>query len=181
MRYLATIDPKRVPIFAAAAITLIAAALVLYVVLPQMKARRAALEERASLEDAARVAVTLAAERTALEHQVRELVARFGDEREPQESLAAAVIAQLQEVASRRRVELVAIEPREGVQIDAFEETVFDVEVVGAYADMVGYLHDVRTEIEPLVVRDLSLLPVDDAAQPDVHAVLVAAAFGETR
>lgn len=179
MRYLASIDPKRVPLFAAAVIVLVAVTLVLYAVLPQAKARRSALEQRASLEQTAAAAIALGAQRVALQDAVRELVAQSAAQRAPQQTLVSTVIAQLQEAASRHRVELVAIEPREGVQIDALEETVFEVELVGAYADMVAYLSDVRTEIAPLIVRELSLLPLDDAAQPDIHAVLVASAFGE--
>ena len=56
----------------------------------------------------------------------------------------APSIAQLQDLASSHDVELVAIQPREGATIDTLRETVFDVELVGAYGDMVDYLRDVR-------------------------------------
>ena len=46
--------------------------------------------------------------------------------------------------------------------IDTLRETVFDVELVGAYGDMVAYLRRVRVELEPLVVRELSLMPLDE-------------------
>lgn len=180
-RYLATIDPQRVPVFAAATVLLVAAALALYVVLPQARARDAALEAKAALAPTAAAAAPLGAERAALEDAVRGLVAlsAAADAASPQ-TLAAALMNQLQTAAWRRNVELVAIEPREGAQIDSLQETVFDVELVGAYADVVAYLRDVRSDLAPLVVRELSLTPLDDAPQPVIHAVLVAAAFGET-
>ena len=181
--WLATVDPKRVPLFGAAAVVLVAVALALYVVLPQAKARRAALEERAARADAAGAAVHLAAERATLENAVRSLVALSAESAAPvsQQTLEATVIAKLQDLALVHDVDLVAIQPREGATIDALREIVFDVELVGAYGDMVEYLRRVRVELEPLVVRELSLMPLDEAAEPQIHAVLVAAAFGEER
>lgn len=183
MGWLATVDPKRAPLFAAAAVGLVAVALAVYVVLPQAKARGAALEEKASRANAAAAAVHLAAERATLENAVRSLVASPGASAAPlsQEALEATVIGKLQEFAWRHNVELVAIQPNDGVTIDMLRETVFDVELVGAYDDMVAYLRRVRIELEPLVLRELSLTPLDETPEPQIHAVLVAAAFGEER
>jgi hypothetical protein len=183
MRWLATVDPKRVPLFGAAAVGLVAAALALYVVLPQAKARSTAFEEKAVRAEAAAAAVRLAAERATLEDAVRNLVASSGATAEPvlRQTLESTVIAQLQDLAWSHDVELVAIQPREGATIDTLRETVFDVELVGGYGDMVEYLRHSRVELEALVVRELSLMPLDDSAEPQIHAVLVAAAFGEER
>jgi Tfp pilus assembly protein PilO len=177
------VDPQRVPLFAATVVALVGAALALYVVLPQAKARQAALEQKASLEQTATAAVGLAAERAALEDAVRGLAAVSADPRghTSRQALEGAMIADLQAAARRHGVELLAIEPREGAEIDALKETVFEVELVGAYADMVAFLRDVRAEPEILVVRELTLMPLDDAGESDIHAVLVAAAFAESR
>ena len=157
-----------------------AAALALYVVAPQAKARRAALDERASLGGAAAAATALKSERAALEQAVRGLVALAPGAHggQSQQALEAATIANLQDAARSHDVELLAIEPRQGAEIDALQETVFEVELVGAYADLVALVHDLR-ELEPLVVRELTLLPLDEAQVPDIHARLVAATFGE--
>jgi hypothetical protein len=180
-RWLATVDPKRVPLFAAAAIALVAATLALYVVLPQAKAHSAAREERALLAGAADAAAALAAERAALEATVRGLVALAGERDPSSHSLEASMIARLQDLTRRHGVELVAVQPSVGAEVGTLQETVFDVELVGEYGDIVAYLGDVRTELDALVVRELSLLPLDDASQPKIHVVLVGAAFGETR
>jgi hypothetical protein len=179
--WLSTIDPKRVPLFATAAVFLVAATLLLYIVMPQAKARRAAVEEKVSLAATANVAAALAAERAALEGTVQSLVALAADHDGATQPLAASIISRLQELAAQHEVELVAVEPGAGVQIATLQETLFDVELVGEYADMVAYLHDVRTEIEPLVIRELSLVPLDETRTPKIHAVLLAAAFGEAQ
>jgi Tfp pilus assembly protein PilO len=179
MGWLSTIDPKRVPLFAAALVVLVAAALTLYVVIPQAKARRAALAERTSLAASANAAAALAAERATLEEAVRSLVTAAGQRDDTAESLAASLIARLQELAARHAVDLVVVEPNAGVEIAALRETTFDVELIGEYDDVVAYLRDVRSEIEPLVVRELSLMPLDESPQPRIHAAVVAAAFGE--
>jgi hypothetical protein len=179
--WLSTIDPKRVPLFAAATVALVAVGLLLYIVVPQAKARRAALEQKASLEAAGNVAAALAAERSALEGTVQGLVALAAEHDRTAQPLAASVISQLQELAAQHRVDLIAIQPNAGEEIAVLQETVFDVEVAGEYGDMVAYLRGIRTEIEPLVIRELSLMPLDDAAQPKIHAVLVASAFGEAQ
>jgi len=178
-RWLSTIDPKRVPLFATAAIALAAATLLLYVVMPQVKARRAAVEEKASLAATANVAAALAAERATLEGAVQSLVTLAIERDGTTQPLAASIISQLQELAAEHGVDLVAVEPNAGAQIATLQETVFDVELVGEYGDMVAYLRGVRAKIEPLVIRELSIMPIDETHTPKIHAVLAAAAFGE--
>jgi Tfp pilus assembly protein PilO len=179
--WLSTIDPKRVPLFAMATVALVAAAMALYIVVPQAKARRAVLQEKASLVAAGAVATGLAAERAALESAVRELVARAAEHERSTPQLAASMIEKLQELATHHGVDLVAVEPNMGSEIATLQETVLDVELVGEYDDIVEYLRGVRTKVEPLVIRELSLQPLDEAAHPKIHAVLVAAAFGEAQ
>jgi hypothetical protein len=180
--WLKSIDPRRVPLFAAAVLVLAAAALALYVVLPQEKARRAALAEKAALAPSTATAAALKAERAALEETVRGLVAASTPEsRLSRRALEAATIEDLQDIARRHGVELVALAPRAGAEIGNLEETTYEVELVGAYADTVKLLRDLREELEPLVVRELTLTPHDEAADPAVQARLVAATFGERR
>jgi hypothetical protein len=181
--WLKSIDPRRVPLFAAAVLALGAAALALYVVLPQEKARRAALDEKAALAPSTAAAAALKAERAALEQTVRGLVAATSGPQAQlsRQALEAATIEDLQDIARRHDVELVAIAPRAGAEIGALEETTYEVELVGAYADTVKLLRDLRAELEPLVVRELTLTPRDDARDPALRARLVAATFGERR
>ena len=180
--WLKSIDPRRVPLFAAAVLALVAAALALYVVLPQDKARRAALAEKTALAPSTATAAALKSERAALEATVRGLVtASSSGEPLSRQALEGATIEHLQDIARRRDVELVALAPRAGAEIGTLEETTYEVELVGAYADTVKLLRDLREELEPLVVRDLTLTPRDDTRDPAVRARLVAATFGERR
>jgi hypothetical protein len=182
-RYLRGIEPKRVPLFAAATVALVAAALVLYVVLPFAKSYRAALAERATLERDTAGAAAVVDERIALQADVSALVAQTADGspwRSPA-ALASGVIARMQEIAARHAVDLVAIEPSLGKRVGPLQENVFEVELVGDYGDVVAYLRDTRVDPAPIVVREISLAPLDDAPEPRIRATLVAAAFGDAQ
>lgn len=181
MRYLRGIEPKRVPLFAAASVALAGAALVLYVVLPFAKSYRAALADRAALERDTAGAAAVADERAALQAHVSALVAQAADDGSSWRSSAAlvsAVIAKVQEIAGRHDVEVVAIEPSQGKRVGSLQESLFAVELVGDYGDVLAYLRDARVDPTPMVVREVSLAPLDEAPEPRIHATLVAAAFG---
>ena len=182
-RYLVAIEPKRVPLFAAATVALAAAALALYVVLPFAKSYRAALGERTTLERDTAGAAAVADERAALQADVSALVAQAsaGSSWRSAAALASGVIARIQEIAGRRGVDLVAIEPSLGKRVGSLQENMFEVEIVGDYGDVVAYLRDARVDSAPTVVREISLAPLDDAPEPRIRATLVAAAFGDAQ
>lgn len=182
-RWLTSVDPRRVPLFALASVALVAAALALYIVRPQVKARRAALEHRTALGQAALPASALEAERAGLESAVRALaeIANANDRHSSRQALEAAMIASLQNAARSHAVQLLELGPREGAEIDTFHEVIFEVELVGAYGGVVGFLRDAGAAPEVIVVRELALTPLDGVAEPEIHATLVAAAFGELR
>ena len=176
---LATVDPKRVPLFAAAAVALVAAAAVSYVVLPQLKAHRAAGDLRATLAESVGSSAALVVEHARLQDEVLELEHALQNDGGglPQHALEAFLIGRLQDVAHRSAIQLESVEPTSGEDIGGVHETLFEIELTGEYATVHAWLRTLRHELVAVVPRELVLAPVDDSPNPRLRATVLAAAY----
>jgi len=183
MKYLARIEPRRVPLFAAAFVVLVAGALGSYLVLPQYQAQRAAAGEQLKLEQTVEDAQSLTEEQALLYADVERLELALHSDANglSQQALEAFVIDRLQDIAWRRDLEFVSIQPLPGGRIGAIRETLFELEVVGEWSDLQAWLGALHTELAAVVVRDLSLTPLDqESSAPRLRAALIVAAYGST-
>jgi Tfp pilus assembly protein PilO len=182
IKHLATVDPRRVPLFAAAFVVLVAAALATYLVWPQLKAQRAAAVERSALQEVVGAATTLTAQRLALQDEVQQLeLALYADGADAAHgtapTLESRIMTALQQLASRNALRVESMRPIAGTQIEPVRETLFELELTGAYADLHGWLRAVRANLDAVVVRELVFSPLDDSADPELRAVLTLAAY----
>jgi len=180
MKYLNQIEPRRVPLFAGGFFFLAAAALLTYLVFPQYKARRAAVRERAQLEVVVEAGRAVSAERAQLHADVEQLELGLsgGADALRVQDLEAFVIGRVQETAWRRDLELVSVQPVAGKQIGTVQETLFELELAGGYADLTTWLEDVHAALASAVVRELALTPVEgDGSDPRLRAAVSMAAY----
>lgn len=180
MKHLARIEPQRMTLFAGGIVLLIGATLAAYLVMPQYRAHRAALQEQAALQRVVDTARNVEAEQARLEAEVERLDAELRDNEDalPQQALEAFVIGRLQEISWRRQIELIAVEPSQGTQIGPVQETLFELELAGEYENFHGWLRDLHGELDSVAVRNLSLAPLESkGSDPRLHAGLVVAAY----
>jgi hypothetical protein len=147
---------------------------------PGVKALRAANHEVRLLEDAAR-------DGTELQRRIDEKLAGidalrkqlYGDMADlPIREVEAYVIGRLQRVSWNNDIELVSVEPATGERIQAFQELLFNVELTGQYEDLYRWLIEARSELGYLVVKEYELRRNDIAdEEPVLRADLSLASY----
>lgn len=180
MQYVDRIDSRRMPLFAGASILLVVTALLIGLILPQYKAQRAASRELWNLQQAARAAPSVAAGQARLQADVERLELEMQNDIDgmPEQALAAFVTGRLQEISWRSEIELIAIQSSPGARIGGVQETLFQLEVAGDYADLHDWLRNVRVELAVVTVRQLSLVPLESQRpEPRLQAGLILAAW----
>lgn len=181
MKHIAQIDPRRIPLLAAGLVMLVAAALLAYLILPQYKLHRAALSGQETLHHTVQAAEPVSAEHARLQTGVEQLELELRDDADglPQQALEAFVIGRLQDISWRHQIELLAVQPSVGAQVGTIQETLFQLELAGGYAELHAWLRDLRGELDTVIVKQLSLAPVDgETSDPRLRAALVVAAYG---
>jgi Tfp pilus assembly protein PilO len=152
---LQSLDQRQTQMIGYGCMALIVAALVMYLVLPQWRAYRAA---DASL-DLLRVNV---AQGDSLDMQLDAMRAEVDDMAQtlngdaanlPAKQMEAFVIGRLQTISWRNNMTLVSVQPHEGQPVNQFRELVFDVELSGGYFTFFDWLHDIGTELGFVVVK----------------------------
>lgn len=76
------------------------------------------------------------------------------------EELEADVIGRLQTLSWRHDIELQSIQPRQGDEVDGFQETNFSVSVVGRYPDLYQWLTGLDRELGFIVIKDFRMQPL---------------------
>ncbi len=71
----------------------------------------------------------------------------------PLREMESYVIQTLDRISARHDVELMGVRPREPGRVLMFDELPYDVEVMGSYVDLWGWLQDMETELRPMVVN----------------------------
>ncbi len=75
----------------------------------------------------------------------------------PAKQVEAFIIGRLQKLSWSNQVELVSVEPTVGERVDVFQETLFNVRLVGRYLDLYRWLWEARTELGFVVVKQFDL------------------------
>lgn len=96
----------------------------------------------------------------------------------PIKQVEAFVIGRLQSVSWGNNVELVGVEPAAGERVQAFQETLFRVQLTGRYKDLYHWLWDVRNELGFSVIKEFRLARRDNEdADPMLSANLSLASY----
>ena len=91
----------------------------------------------------------------AVDEEVAKLRHRLygGSSSVPLREMESYVIQTLDRISARHDVELMGVRPREPGRVLMFDELPYDVEVMGSYVDLCGWLQDMETELRPMVVN----------------------------
>jgi len=154
-------DPRQIFLAMVGMTLLLMAALVVYVVLPEVKDYRKSIGALEVLERVAQNGDELEQEKTALQQEIDGLVQRLhGDMvNMPKNQMEAFVIGRLQGISWHNNMELRAVTPGKGDAVLMFEEVLFDVEVTGEYFDLFAWLQDLGEELGYVVVKHFSIGP----------------------
>lgn len=149
------------------------ALLFITIALPHANAFRAAANEVADLEtaaiDGAELERLLAEKKTELEDLEYRLHGDMADL--PPKQVEAYIIGRLQRVSWNNNVEFVSVEPATGDRVQIFQETLFNVELVGHYEDLYRWLWEARKDLGYVVIKEYALTRRDGS---DVEPRLLA-------
>lgn len=139
--------------------SIVTSALFLSLVLPQLKALLAVNETISILAEATvdgdELGNRLNKRRATIDDMRYRLHGDMADL--PAEQVEAFIIGRLQKLSWSNQVELVSVEPTVGERVDVFQETLFNVRLVGRYLDLYRWLWEARTELGFVVVKQFDL------------------------
>lgn len=165
----ATLEPRHMRLIGLGLPLLLVAALLSYLVVPQVKSYRATLDSQRVLQSATR-GQELDRELRARSDAIDDLRRRLhGDMAEvPARELEAVVVGRLQDISWRHGVGLVTVVPRQGEAIEGFAEMLFEVELAGRYGEIFAWLRDVRGNLGFVVIKQFSLERRDQSLRDPV-------------
>lgn len=170
---LAKISPRELRLLLIGTGCIVTAVVAVAFVMPEWKALRAVNETLAVLEDAA-------VDRDQLDERLDERRAMIDEMRYrlhgdmanlPARQVEAFIIGRLQKLSWSNDVQLVSVEPMAGERVDVFQETLFNVRLVGRYLDLYRWLWEARSELGFVVVKQFDLSRTSD---DDTDPLLVA-------
>lgn len=169
MSFLQRLDVRSLTLLLGGITLVVAAGLFSYLLWPQFKAYRSAVESRNSLQSVVANDNKLIETLGALRNEVRTLRERLhGDLAAlPTKEMQGYIIGRLQGISWRNSVEFVGMQPREGESIENFQEILFDVQLLGDYFDLYDWLRDASKELGFVVVKQYQMSPV----RPDAEDV----------
>lgn len=174
------LDERQLRLIALAIWGLLATAMVMYVVLPQVKSYRTATENRQVLRKAAQAGEAVSAQLDTLKGEIEGLQRRLhGDTANlPEKQLESFVIGRLQSISWTNQVELEVVEPRIGETVEMFRESLFEIELTGSYRGLFKWLADVGDELGFVVIKEYEMRPAEDeAVDPSLHVALTLASY----
>jgi len=180
---LEALDQRQMRMIGYGCMALMVAALVMYLVLPQWRAYRAADASLALLHatvvEGDSLDLQLDAMRADVNDMSRELNGAAANL--PTKQMEAFVIGRLQTISWRNNMTLVSVQPGEGQPVNQFRELVFDVVLSGDYFTFFDWLNDIGTELGFVVVKrfDISTDSVasSSANKPGLRVKLTMAAY----
>ena len=75
----------------------------------------------------------------------------------PARQLESYIIGRLQKISWGNRIELISVEPAQGEEVQIFQETLFNVQLVGRYRDLYDWLLDARQDLGFVVIKEYEL------------------------
>lgn len=174
------LDARQLRLLVGGTLVLLVTALFAYVLLPPIKAYRKDVAALGVLEQAASSGSEVTAELERLTTEVAALEKRlYGDMGNlPDNQLEAFVVGRLQAISWLNNIELLGVEPRAGETLPSFEESLFQVELSGEYADLFNWLEALKTELGFIVIKEYEMQPQEDVAHnPELTARLTIASY----
>jgi len=165
MAYLDRLDDRSLLLLMAGVAGLLLAAGVVYLLVPEYKALNTAVETRANMRETVSKGKAVFGELEHLAEQVTELRQRVhGDmANRPLKQMESYIIGRLQKISWEHNVELRGVAPGPGRSVQMFKEIVFDVELVGAYFDLVAWLRELSRQLGFVVVKEYRMRPLNVA------------------
>ena len=173
-----SLSELRLMIFGVGAV--VTAALAVGLVVPKAKALTVASREASVLEEAASDGNELDRHLQEQNTRIDELKYQLhGDMANlPARQVESYIIGRLQRISWNNEVELVSVEPKTGDRVQIFQEMLFNVQLVGQYADLYGWLWDARNELGYVVIKEYSLTRHDNEdEEPRLRADLSLASY----
>jgi Tfp pilus assembly protein PilO len=178
--YLRQAKPEQLRLGGIGLITIVFAAMVFYVIVPQWRAYGKASNSLETLQQGVIEGVDLDVQLSALGAEIEDLkYTLHGDTSNlPLRQVEAFVIGRLQTISWKNHVELVGVRPRTGSEQGPFRELLFDLELRGDYFDLYAWLKNVSSELGFIVVKkfEMSRDRVDDE-QPVLLVKLTMASY----
>lgn len=177
---LARMETRQLRLLLGGGLALLATALCMYLLWPQIKAYRGLAASRALLQTAGASQADLAAQLDGLRQEIARLQhGLHGDMGAlPAEQMESFIIGKLQDISWRHQLELVSVKPVPGDKVHVFQSTLFDVEVAGDYFQFVAWLQDLHRELGFLAVEQYEMAPADRSqATPRLNVKLHIVAY----
>ena len=155
-----------------------------YAVVPQVRDFRAASASVAVLEEVAEDGSELEAKLQERGATIGELKQRLhGDMANlPANEMEAYIIGRLQRISWNNDVDLVGVQPMQGEMVQIFREILFNVQLVGEYADLYQWLWEARSELGFVVIKEYELSRQDNEDEaPRLLAKLSMASYRAER
>jgi type II secretory pathway component PulM len=174
------LDARQQLLLAGGCLALLVASLFMYVLLPQIKTYRQSLESLEILEGVASQGQAVSQQLARLSAEVSDLDRQLhGDMANlPEEQLESFVIGRLQTISWRNAVELVSIEPSSGETVQAFQESLYRVELAGSYFDLYNWLGEINDELGFVVIKEYEMEPAEDVTiDPNLTVNLTIASY----
>ena len=151
-----------------------------YSVVPQLKEYRTAIASVAMLEEVSQDGSELDARLQERGSSIEALKQKLhGDMANlPPKEVEAYIIGRLQRISWNNDVELVGVQPIQGERVQIFREMLFNVQLVGEYADLYRWLWEARSELGFVVIKEYELNRKDNDDQaPRLAAKLSMASY----
>lgn len=177
---LTRLTPEQRRLASLGVIAIVAAVMLVYYVVPQVKSYRGKAASRAAL-------VALGSEDTDLLQQIESRLDEIdrlsrrlhGDSAHlPLQQMESFVIGRLQKISWKHGIELISVRPGEGAEVEQFREILFTVELEGGYLPVHRWLSSVREELGFVVIKEFTLVRSDDSpVDPRLRATLTMASY----
>lgn len=159
--FLENVQPRTFAMMLIAIVLLVAALPVTYLLLPQLKLYKLYSEEQALLDQAIINSDSLSKQLANIDAEVKSLSRQLhGDMAQlPVKEMESFIIGRLQKVSWETQIELMAVQPGEGQQVQNFRETLFEVKLVAGYHNFFKWLQVVNDELGYIVVNKFEISP----------------------
>lgn len=177
--FLEQTHPRTFVLMLSALVLLVVALPVTYLLIPQIKLYQANDTEFGSLSQAIVNSDSLERQLLSIGKEVKTLSRQLhGDMAQlPLKQMESFIIGRLQKVSWENQIELVAVRPGEGRQVQNFRESLFDVKLVSGYHNFFKWLQMVSDELGYIVVNQFNISPrsteASDNPQLNISLTLV--------
>ncbi len=156
------IDSRSLALAAGGAALLVLAALVLYLVKPEVNRYLAAKDTLALLERSPQRGQDVGTQTSQIRQQIEALEQEIhGDTAQlPAKELESHIIESLQNISWRNQVQLTSLVPRQGNRIDMFQELIFDIELSGLYMDFFKWASELHEQLGFVVISKFNISPI---------------------